>query len=468
MSANGQINLNRTIPLFLHGDAGRTLKKQPLEVISFRPIIGIGTNDPALTCKCDQAMTYCGVCKSDPMAQRLNNCNNSYLTHFLTVAFPSKKFKSTPGLLQSILEAVSKDLRRACLDGISINGSLKYHVAILGMSGDMEYHAKTGVLNRSYQNVGHKNFIPCCHECGAGAPHLPFEDVSSNPAWIASLHMSPPWDEAPPFKHIPFEDWESGAAGRFFKRDPFHIFRLGIARNFIGSTIVLFCLQSVFDDPAGNDSVALPERLTRAWSSFTLWCDTHHVSPSGIRGFTKEKLHMPKLGTFPWCGGKGSDSILLLRWLRFLSGLQLIANPTSSIFPLVIKATDGGLAFQAIHRHGVWLKGSCKVVIMNAAKQFVQSYAWLADYCLRNSLQLYAMVPKLHAMDHFAVQLKSSCEPYVCNPAVWDCSMSEDFIGHVSRQSRRISHIQVVENLLLSYKVRTKLIIKRFKKTKLR
>lgn len=177
---------------------------------------------------------------------------------------------------------------------------------------------------------------------------------------------------------------------------------------------------------------------------------------------------MPKLGTFPWCGGKGSDSILLLKWLRFVSGIHHIADPASSIFPLVIKATDGGLAFQAIHRHGIWLKSSCKVVIMNAAKQFVQSYAWLADYSLRNNLQLYAMVPKLHAMDHFAVQLKNSSEPYVCNPAVWDCSMSEDFIGHVSRQSRRISHVQVVENLLLSYKVRARLIIKRFKKKKLR
>lgn len=209
MAAENKIRLDQTIPLILHGDSGRTLKKQPLEVLSFRPALGLDTEANILKCKCSQTSTYSGARKSSPMAQRLNNKHSSYLTHFLTCAFPSKKFKSTPGLLMSMLEAMSMDLRVACWDGIAI-GNTVYHVAILGMAGDFEWHAKTGLLNRSYQNVGHKNFIPCCSECLAGSMQFPFEEVSSNLKWKDSLYRSPPWTELPPFRHIPFTDCNSG------------------------------------------------------------------------------------------------------------------------------------------------------------------------------------------------------------------------------------------------------------------
>ena len=464
MAAENKIRLDHTIPLVLHGDGGRTQKKQPLEVVSFRPALGLDTKEANLKCSCGDVATYCGTNTAHPMAQRLNQKNHSYLTHFLSFAFPSKKFKSTPGLLSSILEAVSRDLSAACHEGFAI-GNATYHVAVLGMAGDMEYHAKTGILKRSYQNVGHRNFIPCCHECLAGSINLPFEEVNSNPAWKTSLYQTPPWTQLPPFKHIPFEDWNSGAAARFFKKDPFHIFRLGIARNFIGSVIVMFCLEGVFDyDGVGT---AIDARLSRAWSSFALYCDTNSLSPAGLRSFSKEKLHMPTMGSFPWCGGKGSDSILLLKWLRFLSGLHGAANPSSALFPLVIKAADGGLAFQAIHRHGLWLRGSCRKRIMRAAKDFVQSYAKLASHAYQNQLQLYAMVPKIHAMHHFPVEMSLALlQEYSCNPALFDCSMSEDFVGRISRQSRRVSFTKVVENTLLSYKVKAKFVLKRYKRLK--
>ena len=463
MARDNKVQLDHTIPVFIHGDGGRTQKKTPLEVVSIRPALGIDTEQAPLKCTCNESVVYHGANKQDAMSMRLNQKNNSYLTHFLVFAFPSKKFKTTPGLLQSLLEATSVDLKTACCDGISVGDTL-FHIAVLGMSGDMEYHAKTGVLNRSYQNVGHKNFIPCCHECRAGELAYPFEEVSSNPTWTETLYATPPWRVPPPFKHIPFEDWNTGGAGRFFKKDPFHIFRLGIARNFIGSTIVLFCLEGVFDFD-DSDSLGIDARLGRAWSSFALWCDTHHVTPGAIRSFSKEKMHLPTMGSFPWCGGKGSDSILLLKWLRFLAVLHGREHPEMAIFRLVLKACDGGLAFQCIHAHGMWLMPTCRTKIIRAAKDFDQSYARLAYIAFTNQRQLYAMVPKLHALDHFPVQLGlQEYDDYSLNPAVYDCSMSEDFIGKVSKQSRRVSFVNVVENTLLAYKVKTKFVIKRFKK----
>ncbi|CAK9110313.1 unnamed protein product [Durusdinium trenchii] len=464
MAEENRLSLSQTIPVFLHGDGGRTQKKAPLEVVSFRPALGLDTEINNFGCTCNPSTVYCGDCKLDPLAQRLNNRNHSYLTHFLIFAFPSKKFKSTPGLFKSMLDAASMDLRAACCDGISVGNSL-YHVAVLGMAGDMEYHTKSGTLNRSYQNVGSRNFLRCCAECWAGDIRYPFEDVSTCPAWLSTLYNSPPWTQTPPFKHIPFEDWNTGAAGRFFKKDPMHIFRLGIARNFIGSTIVLFCLEGVWDSP--GDSLAIDNRLIRAWSSFALWCDANNVTCGAIRSFSKAALHMPRLGVFPFIGGKASDSIYLLKWLKFVSGLEGVANPTSTLFPLVLKAAVQGLNFQCIHRHGLWLPVGCRDRIIRYARDFVQSYAWLAQYAYQRNLQLYGMVPKLHAMHHFPVQLGLQHGNSFCaNPALFDCSSSEDFVGRISRQSRRVSNVNVVENTILAYRVKSKMIIKRFKRKK--
>ena len=299
-------------------------------------MLGLDTKKTVLRCTCPETECYHGGDESHPMAQRLNNKNNSYLTHFLMFAFPPKKFKSTPSLLSSLLEVVSLDLGKVCREGFWI-GDTQYHVAIVGMAGDMEHHSKTGILNRSYQNVVHKNFLACCHECHAGLIAYPFEDVSSDPKWKETLYSSVPWAVTPPFKHIPFANWDTGEAARFFKRDPFHIFRLGIARHFIGSTVVMYCLQGVFDSP-GDSSISIEARLRRAWGCFSLWCDAHHVSTAGIRSFTKEKLHMQATGAFPWVGCKGSDTILLLKWLRFKSGLYAAQNCSfKDVFQLVHK-----------------------------------------------------------------------------------------------------------------------------------
>ena len=71
------------------------------------------------------------------------------------------------------------------------------------------------------------------------------------------------------------------------------------------------------------------------------------------------------------------------------------------------------------------------------------------------------MVPKVHAMHHFPVQLGlQEYDDVSLNPALFDCSMSEDFIGKVSKQSRRVSFREAIENTILQHKVKTKFVIK--------
>lgn len=129
------------------------------------------------------------------------------------------------------------------------------------------------------------------------------------------------------------------------------------------------------------------------------------------------------------------------------------------------QAAEHGLEFQAIHGHGMWLKPGCRQGVERSCRMFLDCYARLAAHAFQQRRTLFGMVPKAHAFAHVYHDLHlSRDQEYTLNPAVWDCSMSEDFVGRVARQSRRISYKQVVENTVLAYKVRANLTIQRFKK----
>ena len=180
---------------------------------------------------------------------------------------------------------------------------------------------------------------------------------------------------------------------------------------------------------------------------------------NGLRSFSKEKLHFPTMNSFPYVGCKGSDTVVLLKWISFYAGLK--------DEELLVKTADHGLAFQTIHGHGLWLRPGCRKSIERSVAGFLAGYAKLAQRALQQRRTLFCMVPKVHAFAHFQHDAeKAKDEPFTMNPGAFDTSMSEDFVGHVARQSRRISFKNIVENTVLAYKVRANLIIQRFKKAR--
>ena len=235
--------LGVTFPITIHGDGGRTQKKQPLEILSLQPVLGLDTAGASKKhqghCKCETSVAYGGGVSGrlrNPASQRLNSKHSTYLTHFLIFAFPSKSYSQFGDILTQLLNTVMDDLALACRQGITLESGEIFYPACVGFKLDMEWMAKVGALTRSYQNVGHVNEKACCHECDAGQTGVAFEDVSDRAAWISTRYSTVPWVGASPWDSVPF-DLEKPA--KFLRRDAFHVFRLGICRNFLASCIFL-------------------------------------------------------------------------------------------------------------------------------------------------------------------------------------------------------------------------------------
>lgn len=177
-------------------------------------------------------------------------------------------------------------------------------------------------------------------------------------------------------------------------------------------------------------------------------------------------------GAFPYLGCKGSDTIIILKWLQFLTGLYLQDEHWSleerGALKWMLRGAKAGLAFsQGVHGHGIWLQPSCVSFLRQACQRFGNAYSHLASHCVQKGYSLFGMMPKLHACMHFRSDFDDSIQQQrllTLNPAVFDNSMSEDFIGKIARQSRRISFRKVEKQILLSYQTKAHFEIARFKK----
>ncbi|CAE7283808.1 unnamed protein product [Symbiodinium microadriaticum] len=382
--------------------APKDVLAQPLEIISLEPTLGIGRDEPKF-CKC-----------ADPVLQTGQRCNgkyHSYLTRFLLVAFPSKQWPQE--LLADVWKALSSQLRELLESGLLVHGR-RYYFGILGLKADFEFHCtslRDAGLMRSYEHVGRAKDIPVCMECEAGFPETPMEDANANAAWTKTIGKSAPWQRVPSFAELPFDNWHSfpSRAAEFFRRDPFHVFRLG---------------------------------------------------------------------AFPWLGCKGSDTIVLLKWLRVLV-VQLRSRgrsvgtghdfATCRACAFIEMAVIGGLQFsQGIHGHSLWLGQSCMRFLRKNLFDFLRGYSQLALYCQIRNIPLFGLTPKYHALCHFKHDFEDSLQKNrqtLINPAAFDCSMSEDFIGRVSRQSRRIGFKKdkFEKHLLQHYLLKFSFIVRGYK-----
>ena len=249
----------------------------------------------------------------------------------------------------------------------------------------------------------------------------------------------------------------------------------------MASVILLLAAYGFWDLGDRRESRSLDNRLNRAWRHFDLYCLAESFKPSALRGFSRDKLHCGRTtaATFPFVSCKGSDTVLLLKWLYFVATLHLGSEPGSrsaqltQLLQLIQLGANSGLAFsQGIYGHGLWLERSCALHLRKALREFFTAYSQLAHFSMHNGHVLFGFVPKLHALAHFKQDFDSflrTSRSKCLNPGIYDCSMNEDFIGAISKQSRRVAfkRYQFERTVLTSYLVKTKMVLNKFMKERL-
>ena len=137
-----------------------------------------------------------------------------------------------------------------------------------------------------------------------------------------------------------------------------------------------------------------------------------------MRSFSKEKMHYATTSSFPFVSCKGSDSVLLLSYLKVFSGLQ-IANGNASVeVQLVKQACEHGLNFGGIHRHGLFLVPTCRDHLYQCVKGFCHAYMRLAFQAFNHQMTLFGLVPKTPALAHIYFDLEPGRTP---TPSIQAC-----------------------------------------------
>ena len=489
-----------SIPIFIHGDKGRTLQKSPIFVLSFETPWGLPDGmlqkcqydnltmrrkqyrDGRLSWTClkrcggkrkfedmDSCTMECPTTLLDNSAeeshQRQNNKGHSYLSRFLVAAITSKVYKKNPKVLPGILEETAAELKSLFETGVPCKRTGKItRFVFVGAKGDAEWHWEAAVFNRSYHKTGTKNELPICPQCEAGSPGLSFTDADDDPQWARTIGQTDPWDSPPPLSAVPFSDHFHAF---MYKFDPFHVLKFGVFRDTVASTIVRLCLMGFFDFLA-DDSKGIEFRFERAFSKFQLWALAASKNP-GIKHFTKANLNFGKYKCYAWLNAKGSDVTLVMLWLDFQIQAFMPAAKSPEhlrVLKAMHQTIHGGLTFVGImHSHGLWLPKSCAQVQLEFGTRFLRGYLYLAKLCMDLRVAGFRLRPKLHYMHHLLHdirrQLRNPECKYVFSCAALLCESNEDYIGRLARVSRRVAAKTAGLRTTQRYLVKTRALLER-------
>ena len=448
-------DLSSTIPILIHGDEGRSIKKTAYLVLSFES--PIGCQDRRLKpCQCVAELAKLpGVPEygeASPLPDGVEGPSNemftnytghSYLTRHLLFGLGGWIFKKNPHVVQTLLGVMADNLQKLFHQGLEIDGK-RYFVAVAGIKGDMDFHRKYFFLDRSYTHVGSRSLGFICHCCMASSGDMSqhrFEDFAETPSWLQTMHRSRPWppDQVPQLTRIPMD---TAAPERALLHDPFHIVKLGLARDLIGSCVVVLCRKGFFDYPECSKN--FPDRLARAHSSFVLFCLASKEHPT-LRGFTKTFFNMTSFMSSPWTNSKGSDSMILLRYLSWFLRLQM-KHPTVPGHGLLLdrmcQTCEACLdMFRLMQRHRLILHRPCVRYLYVVMMRLLRGFRVLSTLAVSMRMRAFALKPKAHSLHHVAQSLRSAllggCAGAL-NPQYAATEVCEDFIGRVSRLSRRV------------------------------
>ena len=430
-AARGEVKLSHTCALLIHGDEGRSRKKNAIFVLSAHSILGRGCNtNPA------EAAVYA--------SQKLNFTLHTWATRRLMGVLPKGFYDQDDdqdSFFQDYLQVFVQDLLEIYDKGIySVTGE-KHDFVVLNTIGDWPFLAKAFSLSRCFANVSkhptsRKPATGICHACLADRPGYPWEDFSENPAWKQTINQESPFNGSPALITLPHDRANPPS---FIGQDCFHAWHLGAAKQCLASCLVL--LVHTF---AGS---SIPKRFEAMSSHFLDWCKRRKVNPN-IRKITRETVGWPSRADYPnaaW--SKGSTSTAVLRWFLFAcNDRSEFIEQGSLLHTAFLAAKEIYKFFAKSYREHVWIFRDKAFEISAHGHTFLRLHSKLARQAFDTNQALFLYMPNLHRLAHLFHSLSDDARraSWARNVLIWDCQIEEDFIGRPSRLSRRVGPQQVV------------------------
>ena len=302
--------------------------------------------------------------------------------------------------------------------------------------------SKAGNLKRTFlhirkapQNARSKPLRGCCWLCAAGSDDYAFEDFSTKPAWAETCGAANivAWDTCPLWlEHVPHVRCDPGS---FFKLDVLHIYHLGVGRDFSGSSLVF--ILKLYDAP----SIPIAIEAMNA--------DLKQFLRDSARQLRFKLLSRDLLGyasdqSFPtghW--NKAMDTPVMVEFVYWLLSRREAAVTSDRLLQVMQSGARAiGVCMRTMLQASLWMSLAETSLVSESAMHFIQCYGKLATMCHERSLCLYNLTPKMHCLHHVALRLLEKSQqriPYSMNPLAESCFSDEDFIGRVSRISRRVA-----------------------------
>ena len=423
------ISFKDLVPIYVHGDGGRTYRRDELMILQFQPILGLGSRASHPLKKRFQGTT--GV----------NLQGHSFTTRFLTGVLPKPMYKTTPAHFDMFIDVAFEDFQALYYSGLRVRDDRVLRFLVLGLKGDLPFLVKAGHLNRTFLHIRKgpegpksKALTGCCWKCAAGTSAVPFEEFTRSPAWLTTTgpNNELPWTTIAPFlERVPHVLDDKGS---FFKLDLLHIYHLGIGRDFAASSLVAI-LDFVYEG-------TVPERLVKMNADLKEYLASSRkqvhfkLLTRDILGFDSDKV-------FPaghW--NKAFDTPVLIEFVGWVLRRNNVILNSQRVLQIMASACDAMSRFmQNLLRSGLWLKQAVAADCGEDGLYFLACYAKLARVSFDAQKCRYNMVPKLHCFHHVCLDLvrKSSLLTFILNPLAECTFQDEDFVGRVARLSRRVN-----------------------------
>ena len=423
MIDQGLLHSSTCIPMYIHTDEGRGLKKSGLMVVSSSPALGRGTAKQRRTRILEHKLG-------------LNFLGATEGNRFVHVATPKSYYDEAPDKYQSMLSYIALNCRMLIDEGFQHSGK-QWHLVYVSSIGDWPAHVKNGNLLRHFgRSIKKANTPPSawrgiCHFCSAGIEGVPWEHYSLNAKSLQTVGLVEAWKEDGALLNLIIHH---GARHEAYQPDIWHGWSLGWGKEVAASAAVL--LVPFFEGARIDDRVAA---MDLAIKQYLRDRPGEHLS---FNLLTRSKLGWTTAGDFPkgaW--QKAEDTRIMMQFLiAYMQGRPWAENGDKLLDQLQSALEMIDQCFAELYGHGYFLDAADGKRLASMGLTFLQTMSSCIAMCVRANRCLFKQQPKTHMLFHaFATMWQDSvAHGYCLNPLATSCQMLEDHIGKTCRSSRRV------------------------------